>query len=309
MRRCKPVAVSIFTLVLLLGVVSASILLMPDTTHQPDENGMYQQEGYWVQYRGGYDEKSASAFCRKLESLADTMLTDQNHLYYALIPDKSHYLPDEGYPVLDFSALEQQVQQEISPRFTQIELADVLTLDSYYKTDLHWRQETLQPVLDALGNAMDFSLDLSQWQPHQMDSFVGSYGKYISSPTPETLMYLTSDATEQAQVDNLQTPDVHTVYDLSKLDTNNAYDMFLDGATPLVTIQNPNASTNRELVIFRDSYSSSLAPLLCGVYKTITMIDIRYMVSGLVPQYVTFTNQDVLFLYSGWVVNQSAMLR
>ena len=34
-----------------------------------------------------------------------------------------------------------------------------------------------------------------------------------------------------------------------------------------------------------------------------------YMVSGLVPQYVEFTDQDVLFLYSTYVVNQSAMLR
>ena len=33
------------------------------------------------------------------------------------------------------------------------------------------------------------------------------------------------------------------------------------------------------------------------------------MVSGLVPQYVEFTDQDVLFLYSTYVVNQSALLR
>ena len=85
--------------------------------------------------------------------------------------------------------------------------------------------------------------------------------------------------------------------------------MFLNGATPLQTIENPNAATDRELVIFRDSFASSLAPLLCEQYCTITLIDLRYMVSGLVPQYVTFTNQDVLFLFSSWVVNESAMLR
>ena len=46
-----------------------------------------------------------------------------------------------------------------------------------------------------------------------------------------------------------------------------------------------------------------------GSTARVTLVDIRYMVSGLVPQYVEFTDQDVLFLYSTYVVNQSAMLR
>lgn len=61
--------------------------------------------------------------------------------------------------------------------------------------------------------------------------------------------------------------------------------------------------------MFRDSYASSLVPLLLGQYRKVTLVDIRYMVSGLVPQYVEFNDQDVLFLYSTYVVNQSAMLR
>lgn len=77
----------------------------------------------------------------------------------------------------------------------------------------------------------------------------------------------------------------------------------------MVTISNPNASTDRELVIFRDSFSSSLAPLLCGEYTKITLLDLRYMATALIPQFVTFGDQDVLFLYSLEVVNNSAMLR
>ena len=33
------------------------------------------------------------------------------------------------------------------------------------------------------------------------------------------------------------------------------------------------------------------------------------MASGLIPQFVTFDDQDVLFLYSLEIVNNSAMLR
>ena len=271
---------------------------------------MYQQEGYWVQYLGERDEKSADSFVKKVNTIRDTLLTEENKVYCAIIPDKSHYLPDEGWPVLDFDAMASQVQAGLDDSITWIDLRDKLTLADYYKTDAHWRQENLQPVVDALGEAMGFSQELSGWEQHAFDGFVGSYGKYIPTPAePETLVYLTSPATESARVDNFQYPDATAVYDTSKLSGAGSYDVFLNGATPLQTIENPSAATDRELVIFRDSFASSLAPLLCEQYRTITLIDLRYMVSGLVPQYVTFTNQDVLFLFSSWVVNESAMLR
>lgn len=306
--RCKPLAVSCAAAAVLLAAALA--LPLSAQRRQPDENGMYQQEGYWVQYLGERDEKSAAAFVNKVNSLRDTLLTENNRVFCAIIPDKSHYLPDEGWPVLDFDAMASQVQAGLDDSITWIDLRDALTLEDYYRTDAHWRQEDLQPVVDALGEAMGFSADLSGWQQNVFDGFVGSYGKYIPGDAqPETLVYLTSPATEDARVDNFQYPDATAVYDTSKLSGTGSYDVFLNGATPLQTIENPGAATDRELVIFRDSFASSLAPLLCGQYRTITLIDLRYMVSGLVPQYVTFTDQDVLFLYSGWVVNESAMLR
>ena len=306
--RSKPLAVSCAAAVLVLAAALALSLAGP--RRQPDENGMYEQQGYWVQYLGQRDPDSADAFVKKINGLCDTLLTADNRVYCAIIPDKSHYLPDEGWPVLDFDALSAQVQSGLSESVTWIDLRDALSLEDYYKTDAHWRQERLQPVLDALGDAMDFSVDLSLWQTNTLDRFVGSYGKYIpGQPQPEPLVWLTGPATESARVDNFQYPDITTVYDTAKLGGTGSYDLFLSGATPLQTIENPDAATDRELVVFRDSFASSLVPLLCGQYRTITLIDLRYMVSGLVPQYVTFTNQDVLFLYSDWVVNESAMLR
>ncbi len=308
--RAKPVTVSLAAAALLAAALFGLFRAGTAARHQPDENGMYPQNGYWVQYPGALNETSVQGFARKLIKLKDDLFTPENQVYYAIIPDKSYYLPDEGWPVLDQDALEEQVRQALPEEFVNIDLRDALTLESYYKTDGHWRQEALQPVLDKLGAAMGFTADCSGWQAHTLDPFVGSYGKYITgTPESETLVWLTSPATDTAQVDNFQYPEVTTVYDLPRLETNNPYDVFLSGATPLVTIENPSAATDRSLVVFRDSFTSSLAPLLCESYRTITLVDIRYMVSGLVPQYVTFTDQDVLFLYSSAVVNQSAMLR
>ena len=85
--------------------------------------------------------------------------------------------------------------------------------------------------------------------------------------------------------------------------------MFLSGSLSLITIENPNANTEKELILFRDSFSSSLAPLLIPGYAKITMVDIRYIQSDLLDSWIDFDNQDVLFLYSTLVLNHGELLK
>jgi hypothetical protein len=76
----------------------------------------------------------------------------------------------------------------------------------------------------------------------------------------------------------------------------------------LIEITNPNATTDKELVIFRDSFGSSLSPLLVEGYAKVTVLDIRYMNSSMLNRYVRFNDQDVLFIYSTLVLNNSSTL-
>ena len=99
------------------------------------------------------------------------------------------------------------------------------------------------------------------------------------------------------------------VYDLEKLSSKEPYDVFLSGPQSLIQITNPNAKTDRELVIFRDSFGSSIAPLLVSEYKTVTLIDIRYLESVKLKFFMDFHGQDVLFLYSALVLNSGSMLK
>ena len=73
--------------------------------------------------------------------------------------------------------------------------------------------------------------------------------------------------------------------------------------------KNENVTTDRELVIFRDSFGSSLAPLFIEGYKKITLIDIRYIHPNMLSQFIEFNNQDVLFIYSTSVLNNSETLK
>ena len=99
------------------------------------------------------------------------------------------------------------------------------------------------------------------------------------------------------------------IYDMNKLNAYDKYDIFLSGAAALLKIENPNATTNKELIIFRDSFGSSIAPLFTQAYKKITLIDTRYISSDLISNYVSFSNQDVLFLYSTLIINESGTLK
>ncbi|MEG1362194.1 MAG: hypothetical protein RSC69_06520, partial [Lachnospiraceae bacterium] len=88
------------------------------------------------------------------------------------------------------------------------------------------------------------------------------------------------------------------------------YDVFLSGPNPIVTITVPKTSSKRELVIFGDSFSSSMAPLLLNTYKKITVIDLRFVSSKYLSNFMSFnSSQEVLFLYNTTVVNNSFMLK
>ena len=61
--------------------------------------------------------------------------------------------------------------------------------------------------------------------------------------------------------------------------------------------------------MFRDSFGSSLVPLLAEGYARITLVDIRYIASERLGTWLTFSDQDVLFLYSTPVLNNSETLK
>ena len=69
------------------------------------------------------------------------------------------------------------------------------------------------------------------------------------------------------------------------------------------------ALMSKPKLLMLDEPSMGLAPLLVEQYKTVTLVDLRYMMSSLLPQYVDFAGQDVLFLYNEQVVNHSEMLK
>ena len=99
------------------------------------------------------------------------------------------------------------------------------------------------------------------------------------------------------------------VYTLEKAAGNDPYEIFLSGPKSLLRIENPNAETERKLIVFRDSFAASLIPLLAQGYSEITLVDIRYLSPAMLGNFIEFDAQDVLFLYSTSVLNDSSTIK
>ena len=71
-----------------------------------------------------------------------------------MIPDKNYYLTDDSIPKLDYLKLENELKGNLDHNIKWIDLKNNLSLDSYYLTDIHWKQESLESVLKCLQENM-----------------------------------------------------------------------------------------------------------------------------------------------------------
>ena len=280
---------------------------------QGDNNDIYVADGYAAKLEYPLNKTSVSSALDKFNHLYDTYLRDTGcNIFVSVVPDKGLYLAESnGYPAMDYHALLAMVQETMNwAEFADI--SDLLTVSDYYRTDTHWRQERLLDVAKRLCDTMGVAaFDATQMTSLSVDKpFYGVYYGQAALPMdPETIFYLTHDILSGCTVYNFETGKTTAVYDMEKLQSRDLYDIYLSGAAALLEITNPAAETGRELVVFRDSFGSSLIPLLVKDYETITVVDTRYIAPQLLSQYLSFENQDVLFLYSTLILNSSDALK
>ncbi len=280
---------------------------------QKDNNGIFLEDGYAAKLEYPLSESSILYAAEKFQSLYDKYMKDKGlNAYLSVIPDKGYFLAKEnGYPSMDYERLF-ELMKENTEFAKYIDITDTLEITDYYKTDIHWRQEKILDVADKIGSALGISQKFSG-DYKKVDSGVSFYGVYYGQsdlPLPsEKIYYLVNDTIEECTVYNFETDSTTSVYDMDKLQGRDAYDVFLSGAAALLVVENPNTDTEKELIVFRDSFGSSLVPLLLEGYSKITLVDIRYIVSDLLENFITFDQQDVLFLYSTPILNSSSMLK
>lgn len=271
-------------------------------------NGIYKRGDSLVRIEYPLNEKQVLYAAGKMRDITAAH-PEAAGAYYAIIPDKCCF-PPNTFQSIDYFKITELVSERAS-ELTAIELTDCLSIDSYYRTDIHWRQETLLPVARLLCRAMGAPVpDESNFSEHTAGDFLGVLaGRWAMPVKEDELVYLSSESTESVVVSFLGAEGEQLVYDLSAAKGTEPYDMFLGGPQSMVEIVNPQAKSDRELIIFRDSFASSLTPLLTGSYGRITLVDLRYITTSMAEERLDFEDADLLFLYSTAMLNAGGILK
>ena len=276
-----------------------------------ENNGIAIEDGYFVKIEQDFVDSNVDYSIGRLHAFYEKFVKHNGGKHYlSLIPDKNYFLgKDHGYPSPDYSALTDKVTSAL-PDMEYIDIYDSLKLEDYYLTDTHWSQDKIGSVVDKIASEMGVSDRLSgEYTENRLDGFKGVYyGQSAMRPTPDTLVYLTNDVLNSCTVYDYETDTTGPIQNLDKFNGTDGYDVFLSGTKPLLRIDNPNSTSGKTLVVFRDSYGSSITPLLVEAYDTVYVVDIRYIDIGMLGFYdmmnkIDFEGADVLFLYSALVLN------
>lgn len=277
---------------------------------QKDNHKLYKVGSYLSKLEYPADEDKINRSVSVLTDVYNTYIKGKNcKTFLSVISDKNRFLaPQNGYPSMDYEAVINKVKGDLS--FAKyIDISPCLALSDFYYSDQHWKQQSITDVAQTLADGMNTEIDrdFNEIQLEDVTLYGAYVGQYALGSSGDEVHYLTNKTIQNCKVYSYSTGSKKqtVMYNTEKAKGRDAYEFFLSGSEPFLEIENPNEKTSKELVIFRDSFCSSLAPLLTGGYSKITLIDLRYMKKELIPSYITFDNQDVLFLYSTLILNNT----
>lgn len=263
---------------------------------------LYVNEDYIVEQLYPLDTESVNNIVSKINFIKDNYLSN-NNIYFSIIPDKNYFI-DNGNLKLDYNNMIDILKK------TNIQYIDIfsdLNLNNYYYTDSHWKEETLENVASKFSKEMDFITD--NYTVEDSSYFKGVYASRLPIKVKEDkIKLLHNDIIDNATIYDYETKEYTKIYNYDKLESLDKYDIYLRGVKALLEIET-NSTSTKELIVFRDSFGSSLIPLFTSGYKKIIVVDTRYISSKILKDFINFDNKDVLFIYSTSLVNNSYTLK
>ena len=271
-----------------------------------DNNDLFLKDGHLGKIDYPQNEESLKNASEHFSSIYDKYIKDTNSkTYLSIIPDKSYFI--DNILKLDYNKLVTFMTENMAYA-EYIDIFPYLSLNDYYTTDSHWRQENISDVAFALSDKMGVDNRFGH-SIFPLGEFRGVYfGQSAMKVSPDKINAIHSPFFDKYKVTSYDSgkPEDAVLFDFEKFNGRDPYDVFLSGGNALMTIENPYATEpERELILFRDSFGSSIAHYFLRAYSKVTLIDIRYINSSMLGNFVDFENSDILFLYSSSLLNSS----
>ena len=249
-------------------------------------------------------EKIDESAIRHNLQIINELKKDFQNSYLAIIPSKNEYLTS-GFDMQTYDEIKKIIEDNSDIAY--IDLKELLSLDDYYRTDIHWRQDKIEDIAKYLCQSLGVDYIDTEYEIKEYYPFYGSlYANISGLIKADTLFYLDSDLFADLEIYSLE-DGIISMYETKELTSPDAYSLFLGGPEAYIKIVNNNIKSDDKLIVFRDSYASSLLPLLSLSFKEIDIIDLRYYNRELLSELDLDEKAVTLFIYGTEVFNSYAI--
>lgn len=234
----------------------------------------------------------------------------------SLLPDNYPYVYGDNYCELESALLNNGI--DVLNINSVIEENNIDKYSLFFKTDHHWTPKTGVWVSKLISERLNqtykytlntdlFNIDNYNTETYK-NAFLGSQGKRVGvvyagvddfdiiTPKYKTDIELKIPSENQIVNGDFEATIIHRESItpdnlLNKDDT--AYDAYMQGNHPLVSIKNNEVNNGKKAVLVLDSYGCVVAPYLSQTFSNLDCIDLRSFADSL-EDYIVKTKPDVV---------------
>ena len=215
----------------------------------------------------------------------------------------SNQLPEDA-ATFDWTALEKQALETVG-KSSYVSLTAAFSKEKksglYYLTDHHWNSEGTQAAFKQwMMSQKTHGLPKVTFQEKKLaDGFYGSlWSKVIWGKKSDTVStFVPAGSSMDGFTFKADGKEMGSIYQMKYASEKDKYAAFFGGNYGRVEITG-GPKNGRTLLIVKDSYANSFAPLAAAEYEKVCMVDLRYF-SGSLQTYMDDNKvTDVLVLYS-----------
>ncbi len=198
------------------------------------------------------------------------------------------------------------IKSKLGDSITFVDVSETLTAHKteyiYYKSDHHWTSLGAKYAFDELAPSLGITQPVPGYQIMKVtEDFSGTMASNsgafnvkddIDIYVPETA----EDFEYVVEYGDIQQKSA-TIYNSDALSSKNKYEVFMGGNYSYVSIKT-TAQSEKNLLLFKDSYANTFIQFLLPYYRNIVIIDPRYYSDDCRKLLDEREITDVLFLYN-----------
>lgn len=272
------------------------------------QNNVYiGKDGWLFEKPAEYDAEKVSKTVSALSEFSQNCKIPNQ--VFMLVPNSSYFLKDELPPLLSVPNQAKQIKAITKKLPNTINSVDSTKMfnekdnldELFYKTDHHWTTKGAKLAFDRTAYRLNLDTSKAEYEFYTVSNdFNGtlssSSGIYNTTDTVEICVPKNSKGTYF--IKNADTKEKSaTLFDMSKLEDTNKYEVFFGGNFSRIVISTSNLN-GKNLLIFKDSYANCFIPLLTPYYQNIVVIDARYFTDDINAVLSDYKFTDMLVLYN-----------